>query len=194
MLTKRRSGPKFSSGELALAQPHTRIGAVQGGGLSRARLRDFAADGGQRRGKTVRAVPRARAAQHRAFKGRHRACIESRQGMFQQCEQRYGRRAVQRHLGGEPRERTLQSVGERHAAGVPGRDIPARERSSHAPAERDVGCDESGRLPGRFDRFTQRDSDRERFFLGTGGLDHGDMRHRRLGARSEVIAVQAVSP
>jgi hypothetical protein len=83
--------------------------------------------------------------------------------------------------GREARDGGGRRSGERLAAGIVDRDVPARQFGDHAMRQRPVGRDE-GRLAGRvLGHLAQDDGDRERLLALVGGLDHGEIR-QRLGA------------
>ena len=93
----------------------------------------------------------------------------------------------------EPREHAGRRVGERVAAGIVDRDLPARERGDDAARQRAVGRHQRGGLVRRFERLAQRDRDGERFLLGIGGLDHARARRARCRSRrrSPLLPVRA---
>ena len=82
----------------------------------------------------ARAAPRARARRWRAMRAGRRA--EPQQRMLEQRQQRHRREPAERDLGGQPREHAGRRVGERIAAGIVDRHVPAFERGQRrgAPA------------------------------------------------------------
>ena len=107
----------------------------------------------------------ARAWAPAAAPSRKRACLTQRQ-------QRHRRQVLERGLGGEPREHAGLGVGQRVAAGIVGRHVPASERGADAARQRAVRRHQRGGLL-LVHGLAQRDRDRERLLLGIGGLDHG---------------------
>ena len=89
-----------------------------------------------------------------------------------------GAKPSKRGFGGEPGKNAGRRVGERVAAGILRRDIPARQRGEHAAAERAVRRHQRGGLA-VLHGFAQRHRDGERFFLGVGRFDHGERLKRR---------------
>ncbi len=132
------------------------------------------AEGLQRVSEPRGAALGPRAAQNRALQGRDRGGIERAQRMLEQRQQRHRRQAVQRGLGGEPREHAGRRVGQRVAAGIVDRHVPARQRRQHAAGQRAVGRHQRGGLVRLVHRLAQRHRDGQRLLLGVGGLDHGD--------------------
>ena len=157
--------------ELIVGNQPARIAAVK--------LVAIGAEGCERVRKAVAAGARPRAAQQRALQRgdggvvRARRCAEPQQRMFQQRQQRHRLQAAERGFRRQPREHAGWRVGERIAAGIVHRHLPALQRGHHAARQRAVGRHQSGGLVFGLDRFAQRDRDGERFFLGIGGLDHG---------------------
>ena len=144
-----------------------------------AELRQLAAKCRERMRKPVGAGLRPRPAQHRALqRSIAAACapvrVQPQQRMLEQRQQRHRREPAERRLGDQPREHAGRRVGQRVAAGIVDRHVPARQRRQHAPRQRAVGRDQRGGLARRLDRLAQRDRDRERLLLGVGGLDHRD--------------------
>ena len=101
--------------------------------------------------------------------------------MLEQRQQRHRRQAVQRGFGGEPREHAGRRVGQRVAAGIVHRHVPARQRRQHAAGQRAVGRHQRGGLAWNLHRLAQRDRDGQRFLLGIGGFDHRDAFDRGVG-------------
>ena len=98
-----------------------------------------------------------------------------------------GGKPAERRLGRQPREHAGRRVGERIAAGIVDRHVPARERRQHAAGQRAVGRDQRRGLVRRLHRLAQRDRDGQRLLLGVGGLDHGDVLRARVGLRGEIV-------
>ncbi len=110
-------------------------------------------------------------------------------GCLSNGEQRDRRDAVERELGREAREHAGAGIGQRVAARIVDRDVPAPERRQHAARERAVGRHQCGGPALRLDRLAQRHRDRKRLVLRIGGLDHrqsgepgGQMRGRPRAA------------
>ncbi len=106
------------------------------------------------------------------------------QRMLEQSEQRHRRSSIERRRGGEPRKNSGRRVGERIAAGILRRDVPALQRGEHAPSERAVRRHQRGGLA-VMHRLAQRHRDGERFLLGIGRFDHGQRVERGVGMRFE---------
>ena len=111
---------------------------------------------------------------------------EPRQRMLEQRQQADRRQSLDGGLRGQPREQTGRRVGERIAAGIVDRDVPARQRRQHPAGERAVGRDQRGGLVGLLERLAQRERDRQRFLLGIGGFDDRKPGERRLRMRHEI--------
>ena len=96
----------------------------------------------------LRPGARPRPAQDRAFQRGDRPRMragggaEPQQRMLEQRQQRHRRQPAQRRLGRQPREHAGRRVGERIAAGIVDRDIPALERGEDAARQRAVGRDQ----------------------------------------------------
>ena len=114
--------------------------------------------------------------------------------MLEQRQQRHRRQAVQRGFGGEPREHAGRRVGQRVAAGIVHRHVPARQRRQHAAGQRPVGRHQRGGLAGIVHRLAQRNRNRQRLLLGVGGLDHRDAGERGIGMSGETGVRQALLP
>ena len=94
--------------------------------------------------------------------------------MLEQGEQRHRRKPAERDIGREPGKYAGRRVGERIAAEIVDRHIPARQRCKHAAGERTVGRDKRRGHARRFQGFAQCDRNGERFFLRIRRLDHAD--------------------
>src|SRR5262245_65985375 len=99
------------------------------------------------------------------------ARTEPHERMLEQGEQADRRQPSQRSLGGEPCKAPGRRVGERVAARIVDRDLPACERRERAAGKAAVGCEEcSGPVAG-LERLAKRDRNRERRLIGGGGLN-----------------------
>lgn len=96
--------------------------------------------------------------------------------MLEQRQQRRRRGPAQRGLDRKAGENAGGCVGERLPAGIGDDDVPPGESRRNAARKRAVGRRERRRAFGRFDRFAQRNGDRERFLVGVRSVDHGQAR------------------
>ena len=185
--------PMVSSGASASASAGNKIG---GGGklgvgeldarIGRMQIDLLVCANFQLRRSVARARPRGagtrtRPAQDRALERGDRvlpvAHAEPQQRMLEQSEQRHRRKAAERGFGGKPGKNSGRRVGERIAAGILRRDVPAAERGEHATPERAVGRNQRRGLS-LLHRFAQRHRDGERLFLGIGRFDQRECRQR----------------
>ena len=169
-----------SGGQLGIGQCVARVGAMQA---------VFAlAKGLERVGQAVCSSARTRPAQDRTLERGDCALpvrqIEPQQRMFEERQQRYRLKAVKSGLGRELRKNSRRCIGQCIAAGILGRNIPARQRGQHAASERAVRRDQRGRLA-VVHRFAQRHRDGECFVLGIGRFDHRERAQRGLDMRLE---------
>ncbi len=154
----------------------------------------FAARGaerGQRVSQSGRARFWPRAAQHRALKRRDGQWIEPAKRMLEQGQQRHRGQSREDRFHHQPCEHAGRRFGQIVAGGIVGLDIPARQRRQHAAGERAVGRDQRGGFGFVLDRLAEGDRNGERFFLGIGRFDHGDIFHRRLDARRDLGQTRA---
>ena len=134
----------------------------------------------QRMRQPVAAGLGPRAAQHGALEHGNglamRTCrrAEPQQGMLEQRQQRDRLQPVERRLGGQPRKASGLRLGQRIAAGIVGRDMPAFQCRHDAARQSAIRRHQSRGLARRIERFAQDDRDGERFFFRIGGLDHTD--------------------
>ncbi len=77
---------------------------------------------------------------------RARCGAEPQQRMLEQRQQRHRLEAAERGFGRQPREHAGWRVGERVAAGIVDRHVPALERGHHAARQRAVGRHQRGGL------------------------------------------------
>ncbi len=105
---------------------------------------------------------------------------EPRQRMLEQRQQTDRRQSPDGGCGGQPGKQARRRVGEPVAAGIVGRDVPARQRRQDAAGEHAVGRDQRGGLVGVVEHLAQRDRDRQRFLFGIAGLDAGKPLQGRL--------------
>ena len=134
-----------------------------------------------------------RPAQHRALERRALREVrvgrraEPQQRMLEQSEQRHRREPAERDFRGQPCEHAGRRVGERIAARVVDRYVPAFERGQDTSGQCAIRCYERGRFPGCICGLAQDHRHGERLLLGIGRLDQ---RHRRQcgGGRSRRFA------
>ena len=122
--------------ELGVGEQRARIGAMQRRRFAASEFRKLVAECRQRMRQPRAAGLRPRPAQHRALQHRHRAAIEPAHRVLEQRQQRHRRQAFERRLGDEPREHAGRRVGQRVAAGIVHRHVPARQRRQHAAGQR----------------------------------------------------------
>ena len=147
---KCRGQPRDEPGggiKLRLAQAGARVGGVQIGGFPAPELRELGAERRERvrepavpgRGRGPRSTAfssAATAARVRAGRG-----AEPRERMLEQGEQRDRRKPAESRVRRQPREQPGRRVGERIAAGIIHRDVPALQGREHAARQRAVGRD-----------------------------------------------------
>ena len=124
---------------------------------------------------------------------RRRAEPEAR--MLEQREQRHRRQAVR----ARPRRRAARTrrpavSGSASPPESSDRDVPARRAPPRRGARARGPASPARRSCPVVHRLAQRDRDRERLFLGVGGLDHGDGFERGVGVRGEIGCVEALRP
>ena len=94
--------------------------------------------------------------------------------MLEQRQQRYRRDAAGGDLEREPREDAIRRICQRAPTRIVHRHLPALHQRRDAAAKAYVRRHQRGGFARGFDGLAQSDRDGERFFLGIGGLDHGD--------------------
>ena len=126
--------------ELGIAERGARIGAMQRRRFLAVEFRQArrgrscsacASPAVPRFGRGPRRIARSSVATARAS-SRHSGCLSSASSVT-------GAQAFERGLGGEPREHAGRRVGQRIAAGIVDRHVPARQRRQHAARQRAVG-------------------------------------------------------
>ena len=142
---------------------------------------------GSKRGECVCQPGRARfwprPTQHRTLKRGDGRRIKLAEGMLEQGQQRHRRQSREGCFRNQPCEDASRRFGQIGARRIVGLDIPARQRRQHATRKRPVGRDQRRGLGFIFHRFAERGRNGERFFLGVGRFDRGDIFHRRQDAR-----------
>ncbi len=115
-----------------------------------------------------------------------RVGAEPDQRMLEQREQRHRRQSAECGIDREPRKRTGRRGGQRVAAGIVDRHLPALQRREHAARQRAVGRHQRGGLARRLGGFAQRDRDRQRLLVGIRGFEHGQRGERAVLVRGKL--------
>ena len=132
---------------------------------------------------------RTRAAQDRPFERRGRAIVgalggaEPKQRMLDERKQRHGRKPAEPRFRDEAGEASDRGLVEPIAAGIVGRNAPARERGDHPPGKPAIRRHQRRNAVRTLERLAQRDRDRERFLVGIRGLDHREAFERARNRR-----------
>ena len=140
-----RQDQRLRAIEFLVAQPGSRLGAMQRGDLAAPELCEFIAKTRKiaRRARCLPAcgrVPRNSASSSVSTASLQcaRRAAEPAQRMLQQRQQGRRLEPVCRRLRREPRENASRRVHQRVAAGIVEGEIPAAERRDHAPRQRTI--------------------------------------------------------